>query len=193
MKSLIVILSVMVFSFTSLGLAHAENGMTCGARISGGDAWPWSIAKPFPWSNIQGYWKLGDDPYSYLSAKVLSSTNSRKILSLSVHDDGVCSKPYAKGTGYIDISDKNVVRALVTDGIYKYQLKLGMFDSRDIVGLNTCSTNTNIVALSIQVIARVKTANDPIVGPLDPSVTQMRNMVLKKVPIDVDSACKRVH
>lgn len=191
MKKIFLILIMVILQLSSVAQASPEMGMLCDARISGGDAWPWSIAKPFPWDNIQGYWKLGDDNYSYLSAKVLSTTNSRKILSLSVLDDGVCSKPYAKGTGYIDVTEKNVVRALVTDGIYKYQLKLGMFDSRDIIGFNSCSTN--IVALSIQVIARVKKANEPIAGPLDPSVTELRNMVLKKVTIDVDNTCKRVN
>ena len=187
MRNFLLILTMIFLGFTTM--ANAQSGLLCdSARISGGDAWPWSIAKPFPWDNIQGYWKLGDDNYSYLSAKVLSTTNSRKILSLSVLDDGVCSKPYAKGTGYVDVTEKNVVRALVTDGLYKYQLKLALFDSRDLVGQNSCSAN--IMALSIQVIARVRKTNEPISLPLDPSITEMRNMVLKKVAINADNACK---
>lgn len=189
MKNTLILISLVFFGFATMAQPSISGGLMCDvARISGGDAWPWSIAKPFPWDNIQGYWKLGDDNYSYLSARVLSTTNSRKILSLSVLDDGVCAKPYAKGTGYVDVTEKNVVRALVTDGVYKYQMKLGMFDSRDLIGQNSCSTD--IMALSIQVIARVRKSFDPITGPLDPSVSEMRNMVLKKVTINVDEACK---
>ena len=187
MRNFLMILSLVFFGFNSM--ASTESGLMCDvARISGGDAWPWSIAKPFPWDNIQGYWKLEDDNHTYLSAKVLSSTNSRKILSLSILDEGVCAKPYAKGTGYVDVTEKNVVRALVTDGVYKYQLKLGMFDSRDLIGQNTCSSS--VMAASIQVIARVGKANR-VSAPLDPAVTAVRNMVLKKVTINVDEACKR--
>lgn len=185
MRNIIILISLVLFGFNTLA-----SGLMCDvARISGGDAWPWSIAKPFPWDNIQGYWKLGDDDHSYLFAKVLSTTNSRKILSLSVLDEGVCAKPYAKGTGYVDVTEKNVVRALVTDGVYKYQVKLGMFDSRDLVGQNSCSTN--VMALSIQVIARMRKSFDPVTGPLDPAITEMRSMVLKKVTINVDETCKR--
>ncbi len=190
MRKFLIILPLVFLSFATMAQPSITSGMMCDdAHISGGDAWPWSIAKPFPWDNIQGYWKLGADNYSYLSAKVLSTTNSRKILSLSVLDDGVCAKPYAKGTGYVDVTEKNVVRALVSDGVFKYQVKLGMFDSRDLIGQNSCSTD--IMALSIQVIARVRKTFDPVAGPLDPSVTEMRNMVLKKVTINVDEACKR--
>ncbi len=190
MRSIFLILTMVFFSFSTMAQPSISSGIMCNvARISGGDAWPWSIAKPFPWDNIQGYWKLGDDDHSYLVAKILSTTDSRKILSLSVLDHGVCSRPYAKGTGYVDVTEKNVVRALVNDGVFKYQVKLGMFDSRDLIGQNSCSAN--IMALSIQVIARVQKSFDPVMGPLDPTITEMRNMVLKKVTINVNEACKR--
>ncbi len=189
MKKFLISLALVFLSLAAAAKPAFESGLVCdNANISGGDAWPWSIAKPFPWDNIAGYWKIGDDNYSYLFARVLSTTNSRKILSLSVLDDGVCSKPYAKGTGYIDVTEKNVLRALVSDGIFKYQLKLGMFDSRDLVGLNSCSSD--IMALSIQVIARVKKSNEPIRN-IDPGVTELRNLILKKVTLNVDEACKR--
>ena len=189
MKSILILTALLLVNSKIASAAEPKVKICNDYQTTGVDVWPWSIAKPFPWDNIQGYWKLGDDDYTYLSAKVLSTTNSRKILSLSVLDDGVCSKPYAKGTGYVDITEKNVVRSLVTDGVFKYRVKLGMFDSRDLMGQNSCSTD--IMALSIQVIARVKKSNDPVTGPLDPSVTEMRNMVLKKVTINVDEACKR--
>lgn len=188
MKTLLIILMLTTFSISSVAFEGLSGGASCDKVQTGGDAWPWSVAKPFPWDNIEGYWALGDEMSSYLTAHVLSTTNNRKILSLSVLDEGICSKPYAKGTGYIDITDKNIVRTLVNDGVFKYQLKLGMFDGRDVFGLNSCSNA--IMGLSIQVISRVNKKNSTTSGPLDPSVTEIRNMVLKKVSIDVDNACK---
>lgn len=190
MKTFLILLIMVVCNFTSASTANYESGLLCNSE-KGGDAWPWSFAQPFPWDNIEGYWQLGDDQSSFLSAHVLSSTKNRKILSLSVLGDGICSKPYAKGTGYIDITDKNVVRALVVDGIYKYQLKLGMFDSRDVIGMNSCADN--VMGVSIQVIGQAKKSNYGSIVPIDPNISQTRNVVLKKVTLDVNNACKIIN
>ena len=191
MKTFLIVF-ITIFNFVSVSLADSNNTSTCDSIIqTGGDAWPWSVAQPFPWDNVAGYWQLGNDQSSFLSVRAMSSTKNRRILSLSVLSNGLCSKPSAKGTGYIDITDKNVVRALILDGVYKYQLKLGMFDSRDVF-LNDCASN--IMALSIQVIARAKKANVPSAAvPLDPSVTETRNLVLKKLPAGVADACKKIN
>ncbi|MBY0554276.1 hypothetical protein K2P97_07085 [bacterium] len=197
MKTIFTLTTMMLLSFSLFAqnaqIQEASTGGACYSQPMGGvDVWPWSVAQPFPWDNIQGFWKLGDDESSYLKATVLSSTNRRKILSLSVYGEGVCSKPYARGTGYIDASEKNVVRALVADGTYKYQLKLGMFDSRDISGLiNSCSEN--IMGVSMQVIGRARKSDNPKQMPLDPSVTETHNMLLKKVTIDLGEACKKIN
>ncbi len=182
------------FSATTYATAYATaSANTCFDNgIQGGvDIWPWSVARPFPWGNIEGYWKLGDDQTTYLSAQVLSSTNKRKILSLNIHKDGFCSKPYAKGAGYIDATEKNVVRALLSDGTYKYQLKLAMFDGRDIIGFRECGQN--IVGASLQVIARSKNSKITNPQPLDPAVTETQNMLLKKVTFDVIAACEKIN
>lgn len=161
------------------------------AQTQGGDAWPWSVAQPFPWNNIEGYWKLGDqDDTSYVKAVVTSTTNKRKILKLSAYTDGFCSKPIAKGTGYIDATEKNVVRSLLSDGVYRYQLMMGMFDMRDLTGKMTCTEN--VIAVSMQVIGRAKKAGEPNLGPLDPTITETQNMLLKKVTVNVDELCKNI-
>lgn len=197
MKTIFTLITVMLLSFSlhaqvEIGaIADGRAGSCNGQPMGGVDILPWSFAQPFPWDNIQGFWKLGDDESSFLKATVLSSTNRRKILSLSVYGDGVCSKAYARGTGYIDVAEKNVVRALVADGTYKYQLKLGMFDSRDLTGVNSCSEN--IMAASMQVVGRARKADNTKQMPLDPSVTETHNMLLKKVTIDLGEACKKIN
>jgi hypothetical protein len=188
---LMVLLSFSVHAQTSEPDANPI-GETCNTQTMGGvDVWPWSVAKPFPWNNIEGFWKLGDDESSYLKAVVLSSTKRRKILCLQIYSEGVCSKPYACGTGYIDVAEKNVVRALVSDGTYKYQLKLGMFDSRDINGVISCSQN--LMGASMQVVGRVKNSDAPKLPPIDPSVTEAYNMLLKKVSINIGEVCKKMN
>jgi hypothetical protein len=196
MKTFFTLITLVLLSFSVCAQNSQSNleltGESCSNQLLGGvDALPWSVAQPFPWNNIEGYWKLGDDGSSYLKAAVISSTNRRKILSLQIYAEGVCSKPYARGTGYIDAAEKNVVRALVSDGTLKYQLKLGLFDSRDVNGVISCTQN--VMAASMQVIGRAKKSADPTQPPLDSSVTETHNMLLKKVSADLVEACKKIN
>ena len=187
---MISILSFLIF----MSATSFANEAVCSnpARISSGvDSWPWSLAKPFPWDNIQGYWKLSNTEHmTFLKARILSSTSQRKILSLSFYGDSICSaKAYAKGTGFIDTAEKNVVTALISDGTYRYQVKLGMFDTQDLPGnLDMCGPN--IMAASMQIIEKTK-SSEVDNEPLDSSATQVHNVMLKKVSEDPISICKK--
>ena len=194
MKTILILITVLLFNYSTPASANVETILTCSDNsqtMGGVDVWPWSFAKPFPWDNIQGYWKLGDNADSYLKARVLSSTNNRKILSLAIYGEGICSKPYAKGTGYVDATEKNVVRAILSDGVYKYQLKIGMFDTRDIDGADMCGQN--IIAASMQVIERTKKSSPGTTVPLDPDLTETHNMLLKKATVDPANSCKMLN
>jgi len=161
-----------------------------GSTIQGGDVWPWSVAKPFPWDDISGFWKLGDDDGSYVRAKFLSSTSNRKILTLQIYADGLCSRPYARGTGYIDVTEKNVVRAILIDSQYRYQMKLGLFNPRDLsMDVNSCSSN--VMAVSMQVVGRAQYSRDSAVKPIDASMMETHNMLLKKVTFDPALGCQK--
>lgn len=172
----------------SSGSASATCDDSSKTMGGGVDAWPWSYAKPFPWDNIQGFWKLSENSEAILKARVLSTTNSRKILALTLYGDGICAKASAKGTGYVDFFEKNVVRAILSDGVYKYQLKIGMFDTRDIAGADLCGQS--IMAASMQVIERAQKSADGAVAPLDPDVMETHNMMLKKATVDPVNSCK---
>lgn len=194
MKTILFLISLLLLNVSvhadvnsdfSNGFQCSDNSHTMGGGV---DVWPWSFAKPFPWDNIQGFWQLGDSDSTFLKARVLSTTNNRKILSVAIYGEGICSKPYAKGTGYVDIAEKNVVRAILSDGVYKYQLKIGMFDPRDVAGVSMCGQN--IMAASMQVIDRARNSANSKVAPLDPDVTETHNMMLKKSSLDPVSSCK---
>lgn len=187
-------LTVLLFTAALLVFAgeksHAQ--LTCNddaQTIQGGvDILPWSYAKPFPWDNIEGYWKLGDDDQSYIKATVLSSSQNRKFLSLQVYGDGYCSKPYAKGTGYVDISEKNVVRAILFDNNFRYQMKLGLFDVRDIIAAGDIC-NGRVMAASMQVVGRTRAIYLPA-KPAEQKRSETKNMLLKKVSVDPEIDCK---
>ena len=164
----------------------------CNAKIKGGgvDGFPWSIAKPFPWSDIQGVWKLRDgaNPY-YLKAKVIRTTSNRKILSLSVISEGNCAKPIAQGLGYVDFSERNVVRAIMNDGIAKYQIKIASFDVRDLeMDAYTCG-EANVVAASIQPIGSIRSSSR--LGLRD-TEGMTENVVLKKTTEDISTICRKL-
>lgn len=164
----------------------------CNAKIKGGgaDGFPWSIARPFPWSDIQGVWKLRDgvNPF-YLKAKVIRTTSNRKILSLSVITEGNCAKPIAQGLGYVDFSERNVVRAIMNDGIAKYQIKIASFDVRDLeMDAYTCGEES-VVAASIQPIGSIRSSNR--LG-LRSTEGMTENVLLKKTTEDIATICRKL-
>ncbi len=176
----------------ALGLTAQANikdlELSCGYNLQGGvDVFPWSVANPFPWSDIQGVWRLSSDSAVYLRARVINSTKNRKILNVSLINEGECSKPVAEGTGYIDSLEKNVVRAVLTDGIYRYQIKLGMFDAVDLkVDANLCGPS--ILAATVKIIGKT-----PKTDSFHHRVreSQTHNIMLKKVSDDLNAVCKK--
>lgn len=187
MKSILIALFALLTSL-SLHAQTCDDTSTLGR--DGVDPWPWSVAQPFPWDNISGFWKLGDDDGTYLKAVVSSKTaDDIKLLKITVYRDGVCSKPFAQGKGYINMSEKNVVQTIMSDQFYSYRFKLGMFDLRDVTDNLSPRCNRRIMGASLQVIGHAR--NSPEKGtPLDPDVTEIENMVLRKVTVDLNTACK---
>jgi len=118
---------------------------------------------------------------------VLGTTINRKNLGLTIHRGSICSKPYAKGGGFINVEEKNVVIALVAVNTIKYQLKMAMFDSRHVGGLSGCGQH--IMGLSMRAVGRVKKSKIQSPEPMDPVPTETYNVVLKKVPHGLAEAC----
>lgn len=202
-----------LIAFTSVGLAqndHSISSLTSSSKISasviggpsawqecnakiqrGGDYFPWSAAKPFPWADIQGVWKLRDgvNPY-FLKAKVIRTTSNRKILNLSIVSEGNCSKPLAQGIGYIDLYERNVIRAIINDGSLKYQMKIAAFDVRDLE-IDSYACGENVVVASIQPIGQFKSNRSSFLGAFD-SEPRVENLMLKKTSNDIASICRKL-
>lgn len=183
----------MLFCF----VANAETNLLnpeCGAKIQGGvDVFPWSNARPFPWNNIQGIWKISDGETTYLKARVINTTNNRKLLNVSLIDSANCSKPVARGTGYVDFAEKNVFRAILSDDLYRYQVRIAEFDAKYLqIDANMCGDT--VMAASTQIIGlsgRKPKGRGQTVDALAPEEAETQNAMMKKISDDLNAICKK--
>ena len=91
--------------------------------------WPWSLAQPFPWSYLQGTWKVEKDDYvSYFVFKVVQLTSGVKQVQVR-QIDGVTCKVIATGVG---LEKGSLVYAQMTSRSGKvYRLNLTAFKRSD--------------------------------------------------------------
>ncbi|WP_413292274.1 hypothetical protein ACLSU7_12790 [Bdellovibrio sp. HCB185ZH] len=91
--------------------------------------WPWTLAQPFPWDDIQGLWKVEQDNYvSYFAFKVVKqASGGRQLLVRQI--DGETRRVLAEGPGF---ERDNIVFAQMTScGGATYRLKLTSFKRED--------------------------------------------------------------
>ncbi|XGC80701.1 hypothetical protein ACES2L_15360 [Bdellovibrio bacteriovorus] len=92
--------------------------------------WPWSLAQPFPWQDIQGLWKVEQDEFvSYFALKVVrqKSTGLRQ-LQVKQYDGETC-RLLATGVG---IENKQKVLAQMTSKAgTTYRVQLTAFKESD--------------------------------------------------------------
>lgn len=184
MKRLAVILLVMVSAlFTQ---AATSQGMQCGPTVQGGvDVFPWSLAQPFPWSSIQGLWKVSDEPNVVLKFKVTRVSQSSKHLMVEVYDRYNCTGPEFKGVGIINASEKNVVRINLTDTSGNSKLmKLAMFES-EALQLDKELCGSSVLAASL-IDFEIDISSFSAPSPTEPS-----NMMLKKITNSLDFKCNK--
>ena len=183
MKSLLVNLSLLFFVSFSYGQA------SCDIQTQGGvEGWPWSVAQPFPWTTIQGIWKLNSDASNtYFRMRVTNSNATRKLLKIEKITGGNCKIPIANGVGFINSDEKNVVRMIMSDKNLRYQLKLAMFDTKDLASAGVGSCGQQVLAASMQVIGTTGNTG----GPISIDQYEPQNMLLKKISSSLDSVCKK--
>lgn len=174
--------------------ANAETNLVnpeCSTKIQGGvDGFPWSVARPFPWNDIQGVWKISDGTTTYLKARVINSTNNRKLLNLTLVDSADCSKPVAKGTGYVDFAEKNVVRAILSDDMYRYQVRLAEFDAKNLQ-IDALACGSTVMASSTQIIGFSGRRPKGQIDAFPPEVAEPQNAMMKKISSDLNAICRK--
>lgn len=182
MKLLLIGLSFLLFVSVSQGQ------LTCNIQAQGGiDNWPWQYAEPFPWNNIQGIWKLNTDSSDvYFKMKVTGQNKKGKILNISKFSTKNCLKTLASGVGFVGSQEKNIVRGVISDKALRYQITLGLFETKQLSD-DVLSCGDQVLAASMEVIGQ----RGSYISPIDPALYQIELMVLKKDPRSFESVCKR--
>lgn len=127
----ILLATLLVFSsFTAV--AHSQTAVNDDHVMPAGDDWthwPWSLAQPFPWSDLQGTWKVEKDDYvSYFIFRVVQLKSGVKQVQIR-QIDGVTCRVIATGAG---LEKGPLVYAQMTSRAGKvYRLDLRAFKRSD--------------------------------------------------------------
>ncbi|OFZ28380.1 MAG: hypothetical protein A2622_04575 [Bdellovibrionales bacterium RIFCSPHIGHO2_01_FULL_40_29] len=177
----ILLLSLSLFIFTNMAQAQS-----CNIKLQGGiDTWPWQVAQPFPWNNIQGVWKLDSETDSYFKMRVTGQNKKGKILNITKYTIENCNRPIATGVGFVDSFEKNIVRGIISDKTLRYQMTLGFFNPKQLAE-DSPLCEDQVLAASIEVIGQ----KGGISSPIDPGAYEIELMVLKKVSNSLDFYCR---
>ncbi|MBV2168072.1 MAG: hypothetical protein KUL82_05120 [Bdellovibrio sp.] len=92
--------------------------------------WPWALAQPFPWSDIQGLWKVEQGDFvSYFALKVVrQKATGLRQLQVKQFDGDTC-RVLATGVG-IERNQK-ILAQMTSKGGITYRVQLTAFNEKD--------------------------------------------------------------
>jgi len=92
--------------------------------------WPWRLAQPFPWSDIQGIWKVEKDNFvSYFALKVINQKDTgERVLQVKQLDANSC-KVIGEGAGFE--RDQMVLAQMTDETGVTYRLSFTAFKKED--------------------------------------------------------------
>jgi hypothetical protein len=128
------ILLATILAFSSLSYAgmtpNDEQGPVLPTSDDHWTTWPWSLAQPFPWEDIQGLWKVETGDYvSYFAFKVVKQKASGGRLLQVKQIDGNTRKVLAEGPGFE--TGQMVLAQMTSCGGGTYSVKLTSFKRED--------------------------------------------------------------
>lgn len=196
MKKLAVILTLMLVSLNSFSYAEPTNVCTGQTSIfggPGGDSFPWSDARPFPWSTIQGTW-VNKDPFNQTLVfifKVTRSTDKVKQLYAEVYDARECvsasKSSKLKGVGFLSSSERNVVRLNMNNIL----VKLALFKSEDLdINKYVCG-QTTLGATLYRLDQPTEFDSGLLIRDTDLEDLESTSYLLKKISNSTEYKCKR--
>lgn len=153
----------------------------------GGDLFPWSVARPFPWTSVEGLWKSVDPTKSNIifEFKVTRTTEKLKQLLVLVYDLKKCKSASISGVGLINNSEKNVVRVNMNN----VMLKLAMFKTQDLE-LKTLSCGVRAMGASFYKLSDELSEFDSSIYGGQDNVEDSANLLLKKISDTTAFKCK---
>lgn len=90
---------------------------------------PWGLAQPFPWTDVQGLWKVEQDNYTtYFSLKVIKQKQSVNHLEIKQYDGETC-RILTRGVG---IERGNRVLAQMSARGETYRVQFTVFSEDDL-------------------------------------------------------------
>ena len=142
MKQLVLIL-ILLFSMLSVDTfakgsrrSQSDQTQTADFQRAGGDGdnpvpWPWGLELDFPWSSIEGTWRIAEDNiYTHFVLRVVKNRANIRQLEIIQVDPAQC-EVIGSGAG-VEFADK-VVRGQLTDYTNKvYKLSLHVFSRSSI-------------------------------------------------------------
>lgn len=176
----------LILFFTLLFSLSVQAQKTCNSIniMGGGDAFPWTVAKPFQWNDIQGLWKVTGSENIVMRFRVIRQTEQTKQLEVQVFDRVKnCSEPLLKGKGFVSSDEPNIVRMSVGGKL----LTFAWFYSEDLeMNPKDCGESV-LVANFINLNGRSSAnKNTSIIKTSDNA-----NMMLKKITSSLGLYCRK--
>lgn len=182
MKRLIL---AVLFAFCTNAFAQASintcssDALPSGKGGGGVVVFPWSSARPFPWTSIQGVWIVANANEAQANLifdfKVTRSTDKMKQLFVEIYERNNCKKAYMRGVGIVNTADKNIVRINMNNVL----MKLGLFNTADLE-LDTYTCGPKSLGATFYRLAD----NEATISSFTPGTVNAEsssNMILKKV------------
>ena len=150
---------------------------------------PWSSARPFPWTSIQGVWAVASATNSQnnlvFEFRVTRSTEKSKQLFVQIYELDNCKKSYMRGVGIVNSTEKNVVRINMNNVL----MKVALFKTTDLeMDTHTCgpkALGVYFYRLMDNHDAEIKSKTSDIPNK------ESANMLLRKVPNAEQYRCKK--
>lgn len=105
--------------------------------------WPWKYVQPFPWTDIQGLWKVEQDEFvSYFSFKiVVHKRTGLRQLQVKQYDGESC-RILATGVGIEN--DRKVLAQMTSRSGMIYRVELTSFSEKDLLRSDITPIKGNI-------------------------------------------------
>jgi hypothetical protein len=178
--------------FLSVLSVQAQQSNSCGLSLQGPiDTIPWKYAQPFPWDDIQGLWKISNEPDYVIRMRVTRKDTDSRKLQVEVLSRSKCRR-VMRGPGIINGSEKDVVRISLVDqqGVTRL-MKLAFFDTRDLkMDANICGQSV-LAASVIDIDHESDDLQDVPNTGSQKALESKSNMMLKKITDSTDFYCRK--
>ncbi|KYG68799.1 hypothetical protein AZI87_06105 [Bdellovibrio bacteriovorus] len=187
LRSLLLATMIGLMGFTASAANYSETTTEEEHIMPAGDdrwvPWPWAMVQPFPWSDIQGLWKVEQGDFtSYFALKVVRQ-KSTGIRQLQVKQfDGDTCRVLATGVG---IERSNKVLAQMTSKLgATYRVQLSAFSEKDLQDLTIPPLKGDMPTEAVMVLSMGALDNKGIEGMVHMQIMKISAHLTQKVCLE---------